>query len=132
MSSWMEYVYMQKPRPMDTVGVDVILSVLDPNGNSYEIGIATSEKSGTYSFMWEPPVPGKYTVIANFAGTESYWPSYAQTAFGVMEAPEPTAAPTEAPASVADMYFVPAIAGLFVAIAIVGALIMLMLRRKRP
>ncbi|MGD0406004.1 MAG: hypothetical protein ABSB10_05060 [Candidatus Bathyarchaeia archaeon] len=42
---------------------------------------------------------------------------------------------TPTPVSVADMYFVPAIAGLLVAIIVVGAVVILMLRlmlRKRP
>ena len=86
MKDWMEYVYMQKPRPMDTVGVDVILTVIDPNNNVYDIGKATSDSSGKYSLMWQPPVPGKYTVIATFAGSESYWPSYSEAAFGITEA----------------------------------------------
>ncbi|MEM4733410.1 MAG: PQQ-binding-like beta-propeller repeat protein, partial [Candidatus Bathyarchaeia archaeon] len=30
MSAWMEYVYMQKPRPADVKGVEVVVSVLDP------------------------------------------------------------------------------------------------------
>jgi outer membrane protein assembly factor BamB len=130
-SQWMEYVYMQKPKPTNATGVDVVLSVIDPNNNVYEIGTTTSDLSGTYSFMWEPPVPGKYTVIAKFAGSHSYWQSYAQTAFAVNSAPEPTTGPTPTPASVADMYFVPAIAGIIVAIAIVGALLALLLIRKQ-
>jgi beta-lactamase regulating signal transducer with metallopeptidase domain len=35
--------------------------------------------------MWEPPVPGKYTVIATFKGSGAYYTSYAETAFGVSE-----------------------------------------------
>ncbi len=131
-SQWMEYVYMQKERPMNATGVEVIISVLDPNGNFNDIGTATSDSSGFYSLVWEPPVPGKYTVYARFAGTESYWPSYAETAFDVAQAPEGTAPPATAPASVADTYFVPAIAGIIVAIIIVGALQALLLLRKRP
>ncbi len=98
MSEWMEYVYMQKGRPTDTVGVDVKVTVIDPNMNTPEL-TATSDSLGHYSLMWDPPVPGKYTVIANFAGSESYWPSMAETAFGVAEAPSaaPTATPTLAP-----------------------------------
>jgi hypothetical protein len=89
MSSWMEYVYMHFPYPEDTEGVEVVLTTLDPNGNYYEIGRTTSDQSGFYSLMWEPPVPGKYTVIATFEGSEGYWPSQAETAFGVTEAPSP-------------------------------------------
>ena len=39
--------------------------------------------------MWEPPVPGKYTIIARFEGSESYFSSYAENALGVTEAPSP-------------------------------------------
>ncbi len=130
-SAWMEYVYMQKPRPTDVTGVDVVLSVLDPNGNYYEIGTATNDADGVFSLMWEPPVPGKYTVVARFAGTESYWPSQATTAFGVMDALPATPEPTPLPLSIADMYFIPAIASIIVAIAIVGALLALLLLKKR-
>jgi hypothetical protein len=31
MNEWMQYVYMQFPRPTDVVGVEVVVSVLDPN-----------------------------------------------------------------------------------------------------
>ena len=80
---------MQKPCPANLEGVDVVLETLDPNNNFYEIGRATSDASGLYSIMWEPPVPGKYTVIATFAGSDSYYRSYSETAFGVTEAPSP-------------------------------------------
>jgi hypothetical protein len=130
MSEWMKYIYMQFPRPM-AAGVEVSLMVIDSNNNSYEIGKTTSDSSGTYSFVWTPEISGKYTIIANFAGTNSYWPSYAETAMNVQDAPA-TPAPTEAPAqSVSDMYFVPAVAGIIVAIAVVGLMIILVLR-KRP
>ena len=67
----------------------------------------------------------------HFAGSESYWLSYTETAFGVMEAPEPTVAPTNPPASVADQYLLPGIGGIIAAIAVVGiAIIALLLRRK--
>ncbi len=128
--AWMEYVYMQKPRPMDVTGVPIALSVIDANGNYREIGTATSI-DGFFTFNWTPDIPGQYTVYASFAGSESYWPSFALTSFAVDAAPEVTATPTERPASVADMYFVPAVAGIIVTIVIVGALMMLMLR-KRP
>ena len=84
-------------------------------------------EDGTFSLTWMPDIAGDYTVYASFAGSNSYWPSHAMTTFVVDVAaatPAPTAAPTE---SVADMYFVPAIAGLFVAIIVVGLLIMLSL-----
>jgi hypothetical protein len=87
---WMEYVYMQQPCPAYAEGVEVILETLDPNNNFYEIGRATSDASGFYSIMWEPPVPGKYSVYATFKGSGSYYRSYAETAFGVSEGISPS------------------------------------------
>ena len=130
--AWMEYVYMQKPRPMDTVGVPVTISVVDANGNYRDIGTATSNSDGFYAMNWMPDIEGQYTVYASFAGSESYWPSHAVTSFAVDPAPA-TPSPTEAPlSSMADAYFVPAVAGIIIAIAIVGIVLALLLLRKRP
>ena len=87
MSDWMQYLYMQKPCPADVEGVEVVLTTLDPNGNSYEIGRVKSDSTGMYKLLWEPPVQGEYTIIATFEGSYSYWASYAETAIGVTEAP---------------------------------------------
>jgi hypothetical protein len=102
MTEWMEYLYMQKPCPQNAEGVEVKLETLDPNGNFYEVGTATSDASGYYSLDWVPPVPGKYTIYATFEGSESYYQSFSETAILVAEAPsaalsiEPEpAAPTE-------------------------------------
>jgi hypothetical protein len=132
MTSWMEYLYMQQPRPTDVTGVEVVISVLDPNNNVYEVGRATSDANGFYSLAFTPEVPGQYTVIATFAGSESYWQSHAETALFVEEAPQPTPEPTPTPASIADMYFLPVSIGMIIAIVIVLALLVLMLLRKRP
>jgi len=130
--AWMEYVYMQKPRPTDATGVPITLSVIDANGNYREIGQVTSDADGFYSLNWKPDIEGKYTLYASFAGSESYWPSHAVTAFAVdPKAATPTNEPTQPPASIADQYFIPAIVGLFVFVAIIGAVIIMMLR-KRP
>jgi hypothetical protein len=87
MTAWMEYMYHQRPIPMNAKGVPVKLETLDPNGNFYEIGTVTSDASGMYKLMWEPPVPGEYTIIATFEGSDSYGSSYAETAIGVGPAP---------------------------------------------
>jgi hypothetical protein len=130
MSAWMEYVYMKQAKPANATGVPVTIDVIDGNGNYRSIGTATSDASGTFSYMWKPDIPGKYTLIATFAGSESYYASYSETAFGVTEAPPATPTPTPSPASMTDLYFVPAAAGIIIAIAIATALIMLMLRRR--
>jgi outer membrane protein assembly factor BamB len=97
MTPWMEYVYMQKPKPEDVTGVEVHLTAIDPNGNFQDIGTAVSDASGNYALMWQPPVPGMYTVTAEFEGSESYWPSSDQTYFGVTEAASPQVTPTPTP-----------------------------------
>jgi hypothetical protein len=131
MSGWMSYVYQQRPLPANFTGVDVTIDVLDSNNNYRSIGTAKTDASGTYSLQWAPDVEGKYTVIAHFTGTNGYWPSYSETSFAVDPAPAtPSPAPTQAP-SMADLYFIPAISGLFVAIIVVMALVLLGFR-KRP
>ena len=131
MTDWMEYLYMQQAKPMDATGVAVTISVVDANGKYREIGTAASDADGFYSLNWTPDIEGKYTIYASFTGSESYWPSHAVSAFSVDPVhATPTPQPTQPP-STADLYFVPAIAGLFVAIIVVGLLTILVLR-KRP
>jgi hypothetical protein len=132
MTAWMGYVYQQKPFPTNFTGVPVTISVLDSNDNYRPIGTATTDASGTYRLTWTPDISGNYTVFASFAGTKGYWPSSSETGFDVMNAPAATTAPTTTPTPIADMYFVPAIAGLFVLIIIVLALVALQMLRKRP
>jgi hypothetical protein len=127
MGDWMEYVYMQKPKPTDVTGVEVILYVLDPNENYYEVGRATSDENGFFSCVFEPEVPGKYTVIAKFEGSESYWPSHAVTAINVEEAPAATPVPTPVPQEPVGTYFTISTVLIIVAIAIVA---FLLLRRR--
>ncbi|MCJ7559062.1 PQQ-like beta-propeller repeat protein, partial [Candidatus Bathyarchaeota archaeon] len=129
MSDWMLYVYKQFPRPANATGVEVTLDALDPNGNFVHIGTATSDASGTFSYIFTPEVPGKYTVIATFAGSESYYASYAETAVGVSEAPAAPAAPEPAaPLPPFDLYILGATVAIIAAVAIVG----LMILRKKP
>jgi outer membrane protein assembly factor BamB len=131
MSDWMLYVYKQFERPADVVGVEVVVSVLDPNNNVYEVGRTTSDSSGFYSVAFTPEVPGEYTIIASFDGSGAYYGSFSETAVNVEEAPATTPAPTPTPASVADTYFLPVSAGMIIAIIVVLALLVLMLFRKR-
>jgi hypothetical protein len=82
-----------------------------------------------FSFKWTPDIEGNYKVIATFAGSESYWPSQAETTFFVdPAAPTPTAIPVVASPPPTEMYFVASTAAIIIAIAIVG----LLLLRKRP
>jgi hypothetical protein len=130
MSAWMEYVYMQKPRPMDTVGVPITISVVDSNGNYRDIGTTTSDADGFFRFKWTPDIEGEYTVYASFAGSESYYSSNAVAAFAVDPAPAAEPEQPQPQPSMADQYLLPATGGIIAAVAIVGALIMLMLRKR--
>ncbi|MGD0071126.1 MAG: hypothetical protein ABSB71_06190 [Candidatus Bathyarchaeia archaeon] len=132
MTQWMEYVYMQQTRPTNTTGVPVSIDVIDSNGNYRNIGSTTSDSSGTFAFGWTPDITGSYTVIATFAGSQSYYGSSAETHF-TASAPAPTAAPTSQPISLesTQMYVLGIGVAIIVAVVIIGALIMLMLR-KRP
>lgn len=128
MSDWMLYVYKQFPRPMDATGVEVTIDVIDANGNYRNIGTTTSDSSGFYSFEWQPDIEGKYTIIASFAGSKSYWPAYAQAAFAVDEA---TLQPTQQPAvdlPPTELYII----GTGIAIIAAIALATLLILKKRP
>ncbi len=131
MNDWMEYVYMQFPRPSTVTGVKVTLSVLDGNNNYREIGTTTSNSDGFFTFNWKPDIEGPYTVYASFAGSESYWPSHAVTSFAVDPA-APAAQTGEYPQPIDNtMTIVGVGVAILIAVAIVGAILAMMLR-KRP
>jgi hypothetical protein len=130
-SAWMEYIYMQKPKPTNATGVPVNIAVIDSNGNFRNIGTTSSDTNGQFSFQWTPDIAGAYNIIATFPGSESYWPSSSGTQMVVSEAAQATTTPTTGTQqSLADLYFVPAIAIIIILIVIFGALTLLMLRRR--
>jgi hypothetical protein len=129
---WMEYLFHQASKPTNATGVPVSLDTIDPNGNFVHIGDATSDTSGNYGFKFTPEVPGTYQIIASFAGSKSYGPSSDTTYLSVDEPAASTPTATSPTASVADTYFVPAIAGLFVLIIVVAIVLALLMLRKRP
>jgi hypothetical protein len=131
MADWMGYVYQQKPMPSNASGVTVILSVVDANGNYRQIGETKTDLTGAYSYQWEPDISGKYTVYASFAGTNGYWPSSAETSFGIDEVatPQPTAAPQNGLATTSDLltYIAASTVALIIAIAIA---VIVLLKKK--
>ncbi len=129
MSEWMEYVYKLFPMP-NAVGVDVSIDVIDSNGNFRNIGTATTDASGFYSFDWMPDIYGKYQVIATFAGSGGYYPSYAETAFVVDQAPEATPEPTATPTPPTDTYVLGLGIAALIAIVVMGLLILMKLGKK--
>ncbi len=129
-SEWMEYVYMQKPRPMSATGVPITISVVDSNGNYRNIGTATSDADGFFAFNWKPDIDGQFSVYASFSGSNSYWPSHAVTAFAVDPAPQVTTTPpiNDTNSQPFLMPFAVSTAAIIIAIALVAVLIF----RKRP
>ena len=133
MSEWMDYLHGQNATllnsPPTPKGVDVSLVAVGPNGNVVDIGTVTSDESGMFKKMWKPEVEGGYTIYATFAGSDSYWSSYAETALGVEAAPETgnnqpqTIVPDNAP------MFIASTAAIIIAIAIAA---ILLLRKGKP
>ncbi len=133
MSQWMSYVYQQQPCPSNFTGVPVTISVTDSNLNTRTIGTAVTNGNGMYSLTWTPDIPGNFTVYANFAGTQGYWPSSASTSFTVMQ-PVPTQAPTATPVSgLATQNTLEYIGvAIIIVIVIIGAVLAILVTRKHP
>jgi hypothetical protein len=138
MSVWMDYLHMQNSTllnsPPNCMGVPVSLDAVDSNGNSIHIGDTTSYGSGVFNYQWTPTTAGLYQIYATFAGSNSYFSSYAQTGatVSIASASTTTPAPTSTASSSvsnSDMltYLVIVAIAIIIAIAIVGALI---LRKK--
>jgi hypothetical protein len=130
MSDWMLYVYKQFPRPADIVGVEVVVTVMDPNDNPYEVGRVTSDASGFFHCAFTPPVPGEYTIYATFEGSGAYYGSSAETAVHVDSAPAETPPPTPTPAPMTDTYVLGIGTAAIIAIVVIGLILILMLRKR--
>jgi len=128
--AWMEYAYQQQIKPANATGVEVSISVLDPNNNAYEVGKTTSDDNGFYKLAFTPSVPGEYSIYATFSGSESYYGSTAVTAINVENAPAATPAPTPTPAPMTDTYVLGLGITAIIAIVIVGLVLILMLRKR--
>ncbi len=130
MDAWMEYMFHQAPMPNNATGVPVTLTAVDPNGNIVNVGNTTSDKYGNYGVSYTPQVPGKYQIIATFAGSASYGPSSSTTYLTVAEGPSSTPAPTQLAQSAADTYIVPGIVAIIIVIVLVGVANVLLLRKR--
>jgi len=123
--------------PEDAEGVEVVISALDPNGNTYEVCKSTSTVSGVFGCEFTPKVPGLHKIIATFEGSDSYYCSYAETYINVEEAtspaqpiePEPTepTEPTEAPLITTEVAIIAAV----VIASIIGIVAYWALRKRK-
>ncbi len=131
MSEWMDYIHMQNStllnNPPKEAGVPVTLTAVDPNGNEITIGTTTTDSAGNYGINFVPTIEGMYTIKANFAGTNSYWPSTSETKLTVVEAPQASATSAPIANPPYELYTI----GMGLAIIIALAIVVLLLR-KRP
>ena len=66
MTEWMEYLYMQQPKPMDVIGVPVVLQAMRSDGSIIDIGTTYSDMNGHYEYLWTPPAQDVYKIFASF------------------------------------------------------------------
>lgn len=131
MANWMEYIYEQQPMPTNATGITVNLDIVDANGNYRNIGSATTDLSGTFSYTWKPDISGKYTLVATFAGSNSYGSSYAETAFQVDDVAQASPTPqiiAEKPMT--DTYVLGIGLAIILAVVIVGLATIMVVRKK--
>jgi hypothetical protein len=133
MSAWMSYVYQQQPEPTNFTGVPVTLTETDVNHNTYVIGTTTTNDMGVYGFVWTPPIPGNYTIVATFAGSAGYYGSSASTyiyASPAAPTPAPTATPLTGLASTGTVEL--GVAALAIVIIVCVAVLAVLMLRRRP
>jgi hypothetical protein len=102
------------------IGVPVELRAITADGSIIEIikSSPPTDLYGHFSYMWTPPAPGNYTIVARFLGTDPYFPSYVATGLSVAAA-LPTPTPTnEAPAPDYTAMFAGIIVGVIISIII--------------
>lgn len=119
MSAWLEYLHMQQPLPLDTVGVPVDIYVSLPNGTTSKLVTVTSDGQGYYEYKWTPLNEELYYISAHFNGDESYYSSWNLTSLTVGQAP---AAQPEYPQPIAPIDYTPMFAGIIVAIVVLAVL----------
>jgi len=90
MTTYMEYLHMQKPIPdgYTVTGVPVMLLAFDSDGGVIDIGTTSTDMSGKFAYAWTPPDEGLYKITATFLGDDSYGSSWDETAVTVGPAPE--------------------------------------------
>jgi hypothetical protein len=136
MTTQMEYLHWQMPidgiyHNITIIGIPVMLTAIDPNGNAVTIGTVTSDGyTGAYGYAWNPDKVGQYTITATFAGDDSYGSSFATTyvSVGAAATTAPTASPVQEQAQAPyELYII----GMGIAIIIVVIAMSLLLLKKR-
>ena len=135
MTTQMEYLHMQYPIDglyhNDTItGVAVNLIAVGAGGSFNTIDTVTTDGYyGTFTKTWTPTTEGDYQIIASFEGDDSYGSSSASTTVSV----GPALSTPEPPETVIPDYtmtIVGAAVAIIIAVAIVGLLVFLALRKR--
>ena len=131
MSVWMDYLHGQNATlinsPPTPHGVSVQLTAMGSDGTVIDLGKVTTDSSGQFLLMWKAPKENTYTVYATFAGSDSYWSSYAETGLGVSAAAESPTTPQPSggvTSSEVMTYVVVAAVAIIIAIAVATVLML--------
>ena len=136
MSQQMEYLHLQQQiggiwNNETITGVPVALTAIGSNGTVINLGTVTSNGySGAFSLTWTPPAEDKYEIIASFGADDSYGSSMSTTTVSVGPAPTPITFPEQIAPSDYTMTIIGAAVAIIIAVAIVGLLIFLALRKR--
>jgi len=107
----MEFLWNGKPLWTNMAGVPVTLTAIAQNSAVTPIATVTSDASGHYNYVWNPPAEGTYTIVAGFAGSDSYYSSYAETGLSVGAASvSPNVTPTPIPTATLAPIVTPTVA----------------------
>jgi hypothetical protein len=132
----MDYLHMQQPidgywHNQTITGVPVTLTAIGTDGSVIDLGTTTTEGYyGTFGLAWTPSEEGTYKIIASFEGDDSYGSSGAATYVTV--GPAASAGGTIEPDTTHPLISTEvAIALGVIAIAIIGAVAYIALRRRK-
>ena len=136
MSEQMNYLHRQNATLLNSgytpQGVQVTLTAVDPNNNTIIIGTTTTDSAGNYYYNCVPPHIGIYKITATFAGTNSYWPSTAETGVTVTAAAATTTTQvTTTTSGVSTTTLYTAVIAIIIVLIVVAIALALFLR-KRP
>ena len=136
MSEQMNYLHGQNATLLNSgytpQGVQVTLTAVDPNNNTIIIGTTTTDSAGNYYYNYVPPHIGIYKITATFAGTNSYWPSTAETGVTVTAAAATTTTQvTTTTSGVSTTTLYTAVIAIIIVLIVVAIALALFLR-KRP
>ncbi len=87
--------------PRLATGVELQLRAIDTHGTAIDLPISHSDVNGYFASQWTPPHTGLWTIVASFAGSNSYYSSYGETSIAVSSATGPitSASPQVSPTS---------------------------------